>query len=150
MSNYKAPCFYRMGFVVIPSYIELPCLNIKKLSMTGGAYPFVILKISIINTSIKISLVNCLLFIFFLANFKVTFIVTTYYSNRSFLYSVDEITSFPWGENPDYRTVTELRFHHSAKSKFFLTWIKIICYSQQWTKLLSGFPTNDFNLTIKC
>ena len=25
MSNYYAPCFYRIDFVVIPSYIELPC-----------------------------------------------------------------------------------------------------------------------------
>ena len=24
MSNYYAPCFYKIGFVVIPSYIELP------------------------------------------------------------------------------------------------------------------------------
>ena len=24
MSNYYAPCFYRIGFVVIPSYIERP------------------------------------------------------------------------------------------------------------------------------
>ena len=24
MSNYYAPCSYRIGFVVIPSYIELP------------------------------------------------------------------------------------------------------------------------------
>ena len=24
MSNYYAPCFYRIDFVVIPSYIELP------------------------------------------------------------------------------------------------------------------------------
>ena len=27
MSNYYAPCFYRIDFVVIPSYIELPCLH---------------------------------------------------------------------------------------------------------------------------
>ena len=27
MSNYCAPCFYRIDFVVIPSYIELPCWN---------------------------------------------------------------------------------------------------------------------------
>ena len=26
MSNYYAPCFYRIDFVVIPSYMELPCL----------------------------------------------------------------------------------------------------------------------------
>ena len=25
MSNYYAPCFYRIDFVVIPSYIKLPC-----------------------------------------------------------------------------------------------------------------------------
>ena len=25
MSNYYAPCFYRIDFVVIPSYIEIPC-----------------------------------------------------------------------------------------------------------------------------
>ena len=28
MSNYYAPCFYRIDFVVIPSYIELPCMKI--------------------------------------------------------------------------------------------------------------------------
>ena len=27
MSNYYAPCFYRIGFVVIPSYIERPCFD---------------------------------------------------------------------------------------------------------------------------
>ena len=27
MSNYYTPCFYRIGFVVIPFYIELPWLN---------------------------------------------------------------------------------------------------------------------------
>ena len=27
MSNYYASCFYRIGFVVIPSYIELPLFN---------------------------------------------------------------------------------------------------------------------------
>ena len=27
MCNYYAPCFYRIGFVVIPSYIELPWLK---------------------------------------------------------------------------------------------------------------------------
>ena len=25
MSNYYEPCFYRIDFDVIPSYIELPC-----------------------------------------------------------------------------------------------------------------------------
>ena len=25
MTNYYTPCFYRIDFVVIPSYIELPC-----------------------------------------------------------------------------------------------------------------------------
>ena len=29
MSNYYAPCFYRIDFVVIPSYIELPCSDYK-------------------------------------------------------------------------------------------------------------------------
>ena len=24
MNNYYAPCFYRINFVIIPSYIELP------------------------------------------------------------------------------------------------------------------------------
>ena len=27
MRNYYAPCFYRIDFVVIPCYIELPCFN---------------------------------------------------------------------------------------------------------------------------
>ena len=27
MSNYYAPCLYKINFVVIPSYIELPCRN---------------------------------------------------------------------------------------------------------------------------
>ena len=27
MSNYYAPCFYRIDSVVIPSYIELPCFQ---------------------------------------------------------------------------------------------------------------------------
>ena len=31
MSNYYAPCFYRINFVVIPSYIELPCSDRKFL-----------------------------------------------------------------------------------------------------------------------
>ena len=30
MSNYYAPCFYRVDFVVIPSYIELPWPNFKE------------------------------------------------------------------------------------------------------------------------
>ena len=30
MSNYYAPCLYRIDFVVIPSYIELPCLLTEK------------------------------------------------------------------------------------------------------------------------
>ena len=33
MSNYYAPCFYRIDFVVIPSYIELPCENQQLLMM---------------------------------------------------------------------------------------------------------------------
>ena len=28
MSNYYAPCFYRIDSVVIPSYTELPCLKL--------------------------------------------------------------------------------------------------------------------------
>ena len=28
MSNYYAPCFYKIEFFVIPSYIELPCFFI--------------------------------------------------------------------------------------------------------------------------
>ena len=31
MSNYYVPCFYRIDFVVIPSYIELPWLNLPKI-----------------------------------------------------------------------------------------------------------------------
>ena len=27
MSNYRAPCFYRIYFVAIPSYIELPWID---------------------------------------------------------------------------------------------------------------------------
>ena len=34
MSNYYAPCFYRIDFVVIPSYIELPCINTIVLRLT--------------------------------------------------------------------------------------------------------------------
>ena len=34
MSNYYASCFYRIDFVAISSYIELPCLN-KKLFIFG-------------------------------------------------------------------------------------------------------------------
>ena len=30
MSNYYAPCFYRIDFFVIPSYIELPWTPITK------------------------------------------------------------------------------------------------------------------------
>ena len=30
MSNYYAPCFYKIDFDVIPSYIELPWFNIRK------------------------------------------------------------------------------------------------------------------------
>ena len=30
MSNYYAPCFYRIGFAVIPSYIELPFINVYR------------------------------------------------------------------------------------------------------------------------
>ena len=29
MSNYYAPCFYRIDFVVIPSYLKLPCSKKK-------------------------------------------------------------------------------------------------------------------------
>ena len=29
MNNYYAPCFYRIDFVVILSYIELPCYSEK-------------------------------------------------------------------------------------------------------------------------
>ena len=40
MSNYYAPCFYRIDFVVNPSYIELPCNDTvhKKLSFPLGSY----------------------------------------------------------------------------------------------------------------
>ena len=31
MSNYCAPCFYRVDFVVIRSYIELPCFEVAKI-----------------------------------------------------------------------------------------------------------------------
>ena len=34
MSNYYAPCFYRVDFVVIPSYIELPCCNLRTFTAT--------------------------------------------------------------------------------------------------------------------
>ena len=30
MSNNYAPCFNRIHFVVIPSYVELPCKNLSK------------------------------------------------------------------------------------------------------------------------
>ena len=30
MSNNYAPCFIRIDFVVIPSYVELPCKNVSK------------------------------------------------------------------------------------------------------------------------
>ena len=30
MSNYYAPCFYRIDFFVIPSYLELPCFKAQK------------------------------------------------------------------------------------------------------------------------
>ena len=33
MSNYYAPCFYRIDFVVIPSYIELPWNNKLKINV---------------------------------------------------------------------------------------------------------------------
>ena len=36
MSNYYAPCFYRIDFVFIPSYIELPCLK-KRSNFTFSA-----------------------------------------------------------------------------------------------------------------
>ena len=38
MSNYYAPCLYRIDFVVIPSYIELPWLELllcPRLSFTS-------------------------------------------------------------------------------------------------------------------
>ena len=31
MSNYYAPCFYRINFVVILSYIELPCFDLTSM-----------------------------------------------------------------------------------------------------------------------
>ena len=33
MSNYYAPCFYRIHFVGIPSYIELPWINAAPLNV---------------------------------------------------------------------------------------------------------------------
>ena len=33
MSNYYVPCFYRIDFVVIPSYIELPCSTLLILAI---------------------------------------------------------------------------------------------------------------------
>ena len=32
MSNNYAPCFNRIDFVFIPSYIELPCLNLRGIN----------------------------------------------------------------------------------------------------------------------
>ena len=35
MSNYNAPCFYRIDFIVVPSYIELPLIFLlHKLSFS--------------------------------------------------------------------------------------------------------------------
>ena len=31
MSNYYAPCFYKVNFVVIPSYIEVPGYNTTEM-----------------------------------------------------------------------------------------------------------------------
>ena len=39
MSNYYAPCFYRIDFVVISPYIELPCSNL--LSLNKSNFPII-------------------------------------------------------------------------------------------------------------
>ena len=85
--------------------------------MIGGAYHLLFGQLqSLIHANFFGELLSLDLFV---TMFKVTFIVTTYYSNRSLMCSVDEAITFSWGEYPDKRAVTEYRFYLFAKISFF-------------------------------
>ena len=38
-ANYYAPCFYRINFLVIPSYIEIPWYELAQLEASKGPVP---------------------------------------------------------------------------------------------------------------
>ena len=59
MSNYYVPHFYRIDFVVIPSYIELPCCDCEvAIKLIGGALAANVIKSVIFNGKVSYRIVR--------------------------------------------------------------------------------------------